>query len=551
MIRFRDLSISRKLVAASVLSTGLALVAAAVVSFAFQVRLIKQTAIRDVTVAGKIVAANAAGALAFNDSEGAKTILSALRAHSEVTEARLLDANGHELARFKSGQRGGLPLPEAVGSSLVVSGTRILVSEKVIFGRDELGRLDLAADIRETLLSMTMIGGTVLLVVISGALLFAYFLVRRIQRGITAPLFSLATTARTVAAENDYTVRASKFGEDEIGHLTDAFNHMLAEVHQRDLALRHVQAQLSEQVATLKQEMAERRRAEAELARTHKDLVDASRRAGQAEVASNVLHNVGNVLNSVIVSSNLVIERLRSSKAPNVTLAATLLQDNRDRLGSFFVEEPKGKMLLSYLPHLGQELESDRALILAETQSLARNIEHIKEIISTQQAYSRAAGMDEEIRISEVTDHALALAQEALGDARIEVVRNYANVPPLVIDKHRVLQILVNLIRNAIQALNASDTRCPELKIEVESDHKHVRIRVVDNGVGIAPENLTKIFHHGFTTRRDGHGFGLHSGALAARQMGGSLRAQSAGPGLGAVFTLELPLPSGSHERTQ
>lgn len=542
MIRFADLSISRKLLTGSLLTTGTALVVALGAGFIFQIHLTRQTAIRDLTVAAQIVAGNAAGSLAFQDAAGAKTILAALQARSEIIEARLLDVSGLELARFVHGERKGLPFDHLGDARLVVRGTRILISEPVVFGRDHLGRLELSADIRDTLRSLGLVGGAVLVVVISGAMLIAYFLTRRIQYAITAPLFALANTAHAVAAKNDYTVRAIRAGNDEIGHLTEAFNHMLAEVHHRDLALRDAQHQLSEQISTLQREMADRQRAEAELARTHQDLIEASRRAGQAEVASSVLHNVGNVLNSVIVSSTLIIERLRASKAANVMLTAALLEENRASLGAFFHEQPKGKLLLNYLPQLGRDLEAERTLILSETQALARNIEHIKEIIATQQAHSRSTRVDEILDVSEVTEHALTLAFESIGAQRIQVERSYGSVPSFYSDKHRVLQILVNLLRNAAQAAQGNQGNLPKLRIATEADQDTVRISVSDNGVGIAEENLTRIFQHGFTTRRDGHGFGLHSGALAARQMRGRLQAKSAGLGQGATFTLELPL---------
>ncbi len=114
-------------------------------------------------------------------------------------------------------------------------------------------------------------------------------------------------------------------------------------------------------------------------------------------------------------------------------------------------------------------------------------------------------------------------------------------MPPITVEKHKVLQILVNLMRNAKFACSESGLPDRQMTLRVSRDADIVKISVSDNGVGIAPENLTRIFSHGFTTRKDGHGFGLHSGALAATEMGGRLSVQSDGLGLGAAFTLELP----------
>jgi signal transduction histidine kinase len=126
----------------------------------------------------------------------------------------------------------------------------------------------------------------------------------------------------------------------------------------------------------------------------------------------------------------------------------------------------------------------------------------------------------------------------------VEVVREFENVPPMNVDKHKLLQILVNLVRNAKYACQESERVDKQMTVRVANGDGRIKISVIDNGVGIPPENLTRIFNHGFTTRKDGHGFGLHSGALAAKEIGGSLNVHSDGPGQGAAFTLELPCPA-------
>jgi signal transduction histidine kinase len=125
----------------------------------------------------------------------------------------------------------------------------------------------------------------------------------------------------------------------------------------------------------------------------------------------------------------------------------------------------------------------------------------------------------------------------------VEVVREFGNVPPMNVEKHKILQILVNLVSNAKHACQESERADKRLTVRVANGDGRIKISVIDNGVGILPENLARVFNHGFTTRKDGHGFGLHSGALAAKEMGGSLNVHSDGPGQGAAFTLELPCP--------
>jgi two-component system, NtrC family, sensor kinase len=185
--------------------------------------------------------------------------------------------------------------------------------------------------------------------------------------------------------------------------------------------------------------------------------------------------------------------------------------------------------------------------MLRELSLLGGNINHIKEIVAMQQNYARISGVRETLVIAEIVEEAIRLNIESLERHQIKIRREYSVVPPAEIEKHKVLQILVNLIQNAKNAMSESAQAERQLTLRVEAaGASRARISVIDNGLGIPPENLTKIFAHGFTTRKDGHGFGLHSGALTARQLGGSLIVRSEGPGKGAVFVLEIPAPPGA-----
>jgi signal transduction histidine kinase len=262
-----------------------------------------------------------------------------------------------------------------------------------------------------------------------------------------------------------------------------------------------------------------------------------------AEVATNVLHNVGNVLNSVNVSSSLVTEKIRESKVSNLTKVVALMRAHQDDLAAFLTRDPKGMQLCGYLDNLAQHLNKEQTGILKEIESLNANIEHIKEIVTMQQNYARASGIVESLPIVDLVEDALRMNSGSLSRHEVLVIRDYAATPPVPVDKHKVLQILVNLVRNAKYAVDESGRKDKRMTVRIATDHDdYLKISIVDNGVGVPPENLTRIFAHGFTTRKDGHGFGLHSGAIAAKELGGSLTVQSAGPGQGATFTLSLPL---------
>jgi signal transduction histidine kinase len=281
---------------------------------------------------------------------------------------------------------------------------------------------------------------------------------------------------------------------------------------------------------------------EAELEQTHRQLLDTSRQAGMAEVATSVLHNVGNVLNSVNVSSSLIADKVRKSKIADIAMLAEVLREHQNDLPDFVANDPRGQKLPEYLAKLAEHLTLEQGKILGEIGSLANNIIHIKEIVTMQQGYAKGLGVLESFKAVELVEDALRMNIGAVDRHNIKVIREFSEVPPVLTDKHKVLQILVNLIRNSKYACDDSGKDNKQITLRVRNGDGRVKVSVIDNGIGIAPENLTRIFSHGFTTRRDGHGFGLHSGAIAAKELGGALTAFSDGLGRGATFTLELPV---------
>jgi PAS domain S-box-containing protein len=278
-----------------------------------------------------------------------------------------------------------------------------------------------------------------------------------------------------------------------------------------------------------------------ELERVHKQLMTASRQAGMAEVATNVLHNVGNILNSVNISASLVIERVKQSKAPGVSRVAAMLQEKGDGLAQFIAGDERGKRIPEYLTSLGEQLLSDQKMELVELASLRDNLEHIKDTVAMQQSYAKLCGVTETVAVVDLVEDSLRLNAGAFVRHGVTLQREFGEVPPITVDKHKVLQVLVNLVRNAKYACDESGRSDKLITLRIEKAPAGVRICVIDNGVGIPAENMSRLFTHGFTTRADGHGFGLHSGALAAQELGGSLRVTSEGPGRGAAFILELP----------
>jgi PAS domain S-box-containing protein len=289
-------------------------------------------------------------------------------------------------------------------------------------------------------------------------------------------------------------------------------------------------------------DVTEIKEAEAKFEQVHKQLLDASRRAGMAEVATSVLHNVGNVLNSVNVKSYSVTECVRDSKVGNLAKVVALLREHEADLGQYITSDPKGRQLPKYLGQLADHLAGEQATALEGLAQLQKYIGHIKEIVAMQQNYSKASGVLESLPIVDLLEDALRMNAGSMERHNVAVVREYTDTPVMIMDKHKVLQILVNLVRNAKHACNDSAEPHKQIILRVKQEQQRVKISVIDNGIGIPAENLTKIFNHGFTTKKDGHGFGLHSGALAAKEMGGSVTVVSGGSGRGAAFTLDLPV---------
>lgn len=286
-----------------------------------------------------------------------------------------------------------------------------------------------------------------------------------------------------------------------------------------------------------------------QLDKLNRQLMGTSRLAGMAEVATGVLHNVGNVLNSVSVSATLVSEKLRRSKVPNLRRAAAMLREQNGHLAEFLTTDAKGRLIPEYVATVADQLADEQSNLITQMESVGKHIEHIKEIVAMQQSYAKVSGVYENLSVAGLIEDALRMNTAAFDRHRIDLVREIQpNVPLVCVDRHKVLQILINLLRNAKHAMADHDGEEKQMVIRVKmASSDRVRITIADNGVGIVPENLKRIFNHGFTTKKDGHGFGLHSGANAAKEMGGSLSAHSEGLGRGAQFTLELPAIAPGH----
>jgi len=309
-----------------------------------------------------------------------------------------------------------------------------------------------------------------------------------------------------------------------------------------ETSLKLVTQEKQDYIIAIARDITERKRAEVKLKTAQEKLLETAREVGMAEVATGVLHNVGNVLNSVSVTAESIQKRVRSSKISYLSDVVCLFEEHQSELGQFMTSEERGKKIPAFLANLSKELIDEQKRCLEALEELTKHVQHVGDIIQLQQSHSKTKGLIEPTSIEEIIEDTLKINAEMITRNRVEVRRDIPELPTLLLDRHKVLQILTNLISNAIYALSKSENPEKILKIDVSKQKNgRLRIEVCDNGIGIPKENLTRIFEHGFTTKKKGHGFGLHSTALSANELNGSIKVHSDGPGKGAVFTVELP----------
>lgn len=619
---------------------------------------------------GMVIGVNSRACLSFGHKQNATALVDSLVTYPSIVGAALYQADGAVFARNISGGTeleakvmANIPGETAVG----FQGFRHV--EPVMDNGKRLGTLIIVSD-------MSMLYGRVTSYILASvfvlglAAFFGRWMTARLDNVIVEPVENLSSVAAAVAESADYSIRAKRMGNDEVGRLVDRFNTMLVEIQKRDEEIRDARLDLETKVLertselhvriedgkkneelvrenesryrnlfennpmpmfvmdleslafvavnnaamkhygfsdvefaklslpsitvtddaqkvvrafrsnaksfnagewkhrrksggdieveltahailfsgkvakiVLANDVTARNEAQRQLDELHRKLVETSRQAGMAEIATGVLHNVGNVLNSVNVSATVLADSVRQTKATSLKRVADLLAANKSDLQGFFAPSGKGQMLPGYLSTLSEQIAAEQEIRLSELGQLTKNISHIKDIVAMQQSYAKVNGVLENYAPRMLLDEALQLSSAE--NKRTGIVLEFEcpdEIPDVFADRHKVMQILVNLLTNARQAMldQPEDERLIFISVARAADR--VRISIRDNGCGISTENLTRVFNHGFTTKKDGHGFGLHSAANAATEMSGSLFAESEGPGYGATFHLELPI---------
>jgi two-component system, NtrC family, sensor kinase len=439
-------------------------------------------------------------AVEFDDADNAKSILCWLDTVPDAEFALVHRANQHEFATWHDAS---IPPGHAWHDEMKVeqTGDRLMINLPIRGHTDGKGTLhvgfslahlaDQQADARET---VALTSALVFAVGLLGTLLFAAIIVR--------PIRALSSTARKIATGKLPPVMPDVQGGDEITELAASLRAMLEKVHHESQA----------------------------------ELVAASRHAGMAEVATGVLHNVGNVLTSVNVSLELLRER--TQKMPIERLVK--LHDLLGKAPS--LDKEKLEVTRNYVGVVAESFAQYQRDSSKDLLGLANHVDHIKRVVSMQNAYARVRSVVESAKVTALIHEAIELGCPP--QRRRDIALTVDIAPQLEeaiqIDRHRVLQILVNLISNARDAVTGRAN--PTIQIVATRGGHRLAISVNDNGVGITEAQMPRVFSAGFTSKPQGHGYGLHSSALTARQLGGALGVESEGEGLGARFTLTVPI---------
>lgn len=507
--------------------------------------LSRSTKARQLTASAKLLASNSTAAVSFGQSEAAAELLKSLSSIRTIEYASLIDNEGETLANFIRRPSLSVPTPGDLGLGHRFTDDGFLdVVVPVREDNEILGTLYIhasLADLWDQLIQNLWIASSIMAISLMAGLVMTL----RLQQVISKPILELAETAQKISDDGNYSLRVETKSSDEIGMLFKGFNRMLDEIERAQSSLQSARDDLEIRVEERTKELSEahhKLKSEFEKReRMNKHLIDLSHRAGKAEIATGVLHNVGNVLNSINVSANLVRETLQHSRLPSMRKAVDLLRE-QDDLANFFSDTERGQALPGYLDKLTDKLAEEQDTAAHEIDTLASHLDHVKTIVSMQQSYAGVSGLQEAASLDSLIDDAEVLNASSLVKHQIRVVREFEELPEVKIEKQKLLQVIVNLLQNAKDAMLEVPLDQRELKIQVrKTPADRLQISFTDSGTGIAPENVTKIFSHGFTTKKNGHGFGLHSCANAVNEMKGKLSVSSEGVGHGATFLIELP----------
>ena len=525
---------------------------------------IRSSRLREATATARLLAEDATNTVSISSPSGAAGDLESLSVIPSTKGAVVLDAEGRYTSRYGVFENDHCPHDATRHKGIdrlhtEFHGSFLHVAIPLIKGDERLGVLVTVTDTSDI---QTRFYSTITsLLLVLGALTAVMTIVAvRLVNNVVGPIHDLTNVAREVSVSQDYSLRVNIHGKGATRTFCRQFNDMLSHIETSNVQLKltkeelyHVNESLERRVVErtkaletannrLTEENTKREEALMELTKVQSQLVESSRAAGMAEIANGVLHNIGNVLNSVKVSASMATSRINGLKITPISRTASLLKEKKQSMGAEWVTFDGLKHVPDLLDELCQSLEASQTATVEELRELDQNIQFIEEIVLSQQNHARSPGVTERVRTDQIFDASLKLVSSGKRFTGMDVTRDYQFCEEILLDKNRVMQILSNLIKNGFEAMEQTPPNRMVLHLSIsQPEPDWIRFSVKDNGHGIPPERLSRLFTYGFTTKKTGHGFGLHSAACAAREMHGAVHIDSEGEGRGATFSLDLP----------
>ncbi len=268
---------------------------------------------------------------------------------------------------------------------------------------------------------------------------------------------------------------------------------------------------------------------------------------GRLEIVDTILHNIGNAINSVTVGIDTVYNLLADDLLVNrLTALAEALKQHEDNLADYIANDPQGQKVLPFLLTLSHDFKVADEKLRQTVGRIRNRTRHIVDIIRTQNSYQQTSGTSKDINLAAAISDALKMLQDSIDKRQIKIEIDCENAPAEIrIQESQFHQMLVNLIKNAIEAIDelansGGLTEEPRIQIRVYIDGDYLCIDIRDNGIGLASEDIDKIFAAGFTTKKHGNGLGLHSSANFVISSGGRILPFSEGEGKGTTIRIML-----------
>ena len=408
-----------------------------------------------------------------------------------------------------------------------------IMRKNEIIGMVEIGYTDeRVLKLNETIITLLVIIGIAVQFILS---LLSYYIIKR----ITSPISILTEGVRRFG-RGDSTVRIPVNGNDEIADLARTFNQMTEELTQTMAIKEIIQNDLKEMNSLLEKKVEERTK---ELRQSQDLAIKNAHAAGMAEISSQILHNIGNVTNSVNISLGTIKTKLTNSKLEKLFKVYEMLKENEANLESFFQNDLRAPLIGNYIIGITEQLKSEQDIFNNEIGELYKKINLIKGIIYQQQEYAKGSSFFELSNLKEMIFEAFSIQENFLKKHQTTFQINHdENIPLVPLQRTKFYHILINIIKNAAEAMENTPIENRSIMISTKKLNDYAIVSISDNGCGMEKNILDNIFVHGFTTKKDGHGFGLHFCANAIKEMNGDLIVESQGTNKGSTFTIKLKL---------